>query len=93
MKFIKTQWITKKMFISDCGMYKVVNYGGKIYAYHRMNFKLKEPFGDSIYHDTMQNSIFYKSYREAFSEVEKFEQKRRIYEISRANASKTQRKD
>ena len=74
MKFIKTDLPTGKAFISKCGNYKVVNYGGKIYSY----YKTANSFGNSLYHTPRGNSFAAKTYREAFRLVDKYINEKRV---------------
>lgn len=79
-KFKKTVLGTGPCFISDCGNYKVVNYGGAIFAYKKIKQihtygenkgKIYWSFGDSIEKSPENKSKKYKTYREAFKAVEK----------------------
>jgi hypothetical protein len=57
-------------FFSDCGIYKAVNYGGKVMLFHRILHKKNMPFGDSVEHDNWGRTKTYKSYREVFRVID-----------------------
>ena len=83
MKFIKTELPTGKAFISECGEYKVVNYGEKIHLFHkiftfyRLNGKKKKyrAFGDSCFCENNGSSKTFASYRKAFKMAEIYKNK------------------
>ena len=71
VKFKKYLFNHIKCFISECGQYKVVNYGGKIFLFKKCRYKYDnkwyEQFGQSVEHNPVTgNSTAYKTYREAF---------------------------
>lgn len=93
MKFIKTPCNTTESgycFISSCGKYKAINYGGKIRLYKRYEHTPGKPFGRSVEHVNTNKcylnypkgflivpervSKTYSSYRQAFKVAEKAEQ-------------------
>ena len=77
MKWNKTYFNHIKCFISACGEYHVVNYGGKIKAYYKIDCinhitkKKYRQFGNSCEYDNLKNSISYKTYRKAFAAAER----------------------
>jgi len=79
MKFNKTILPTGKAFLSQCGEYKAVNYGGNIFLFKKIDCvhmrgekkgKKYRAFGDSVEHTAIGASKKYKSYREAFKVAE-----------------------
>ncbi len=79
IKFKKTTLPTGKAFISECGEYKVVNYGGSKFLFKKIDWvhirgekkgKKYRAFGDSVEHTAIGESKKYKSYREAFKVAE-----------------------
>ena len=68
MKFNKIILPTGAAFISECGNYKAVNYGGKIFLFKKIECGKKKykAFGDSVEYDTFGRSKSYRTYREAF---------------------------
>jgi len=83
MKWQKTKLNAMNCFISDCGEYKVINYGGKIFAFYKINSEYYDKdkkrcikcrmFGDSceIEYKGTRVSKTYKTYREAFAAAER----------------------
>lgn len=77
IKFKKTIFLYQKCFISLCGEYKIIKYGDKIYAYHKIDSRNEKGkrvrlFGNSIEHDHKKESMTYKNYREAMRRVNMF---------------------
>jgi len=65
-----------KSCLSDCGQYKVKKYAGEVYAYDLQNLS------KSLEYNADGSSKEYKTYREAFTAIEKIqtEQKKRLEE-------------
>ena len=77
MKFKKTIMNAMKCFVSECEEYKVINYGGEIYCFYKIdgihhNGQKYRAFGDSCEHTNIGKSQTYKSYREGFKAVERY---------------------
>ena len=73
MKFNKIILSTGAAFISECGNYKAVNYGGNIFLFKKIECgrgkKKYKAFGDPVEYDTFGRSKSYRTYREAFKVV------------------------
>lgn len=78
MKFHKIVLNCIPVFLSDCGEYKAVNYGG-VRLYHKDTFydrktkKKYRAFGNAVEHShSNYHSKVYKSYRQAFRVAEEY---------------------
>jgi hypothetical protein len=79
VKFHKTELNYMKCFLSECGEYKVINYGGKIHLFKKDYFinhatkKKYRAFGNSVEIAPTGNSMTYRTYRDAFRAANKNE--------------------
>lgn len=78
MEFIKTELPTGKAFISSCGEFKAVKYGEHIFlfkkidCYNPITKKKYRAFGNSVQYDAFGKSKKYKTFRDAFMDVDFF---------------------